>query len=57
MKDFSDFVTSLPTEKYNALKEEILSSREPSSITDAVPDITFKMTMKLLELYHEWLHN
>lgn len=57
MKSYQDFISTLSDEKCESITREILENREPAPITEAVPEISFKISLKLLELYHEWLHN
>lgn len=54
MKDFDSFLSSISTEDYNNIKSDVLSSREPVSLTDAIPEISYQIALRVLKLYHEW---
>lgn len=56
-KNFNDFVSKLTVEEYEAIRDEILQNREPDSLTYAIPEISFKIALKLLEKYHCWLND
>ena len=57
MKDFQEFISTLTPETYENIKKEIFEDREPASLTDSIPEISFKMSLKLLEMYHDWLND
>ncbi|MDU7031998.1 hypothetical protein [uncultured Robinsoniella sp.] len=57
MKDFKDFVQSITSEEYESMKDDIIKNRVPCSATEAIPEMSFKMCMKLLEKYHLWLND
>ncbi len=57
MKDFQDFLSTLSETDYQDMKNEIMLNRTPCSASDAIPEISYKMSLKLLEKYHNWLHN
>lgn len=56
MKDFNTFVSQITPDEYESMRDDILQNREPSSVTYAIPEISFKMALKLLEKYHNWLN-
>lgn len=57
MKCFQDFLAQMTPEAYESIKLEVLSNRTPTSLTDSIPDISFRIALKLLERYHEWLQD
>lgn len=57
MKQYQDFVSTISTETYEEIVKEIMESHEPASITKSIPEISFKISFKLLEMYHQWLHD
>ena len=57
MKDFKEFVEQITPEDYEAMRDDILNNRTPCSTTHAIPEISFKMALKLLEKYHAWLND
>ncbi|WP_156320693.1 MULTISPECIES: hypothetical protein [Clostridia] len=56
MKDFNDFISQITQDDYKAMCDDIINNREPCSVTYAIPEISFKMSLKLLEKYHAWLN-
>ena len=57
MKKYQDFLSQITPEVYEFIKQDVLSNRTPASLTDSIPEISFQITLKLLEHYHEWLQD
>lgn len=57
MKSFNEFVSKITNEEYETIRDDILQNREPGSLTNAIPEISFKIALKLLEKYHSWLND
>ena len=55
MKSFDEFTSQISHDDYEAIRKKIMENRQPCSVTDAIPEISFKMTLELLRKYHEWL--
>jgi len=55
MKDFNNFLQTLSSKEIQSIKDEVLSNREAKSATLAIADISFEISLKLLEKYHLWL--
>lgn len=56
MKNFDDFLKSLPADEIQNIKDDILLNREVKPANIATADISFLIALKLLEKYHNWLH-
>lgn len=57
MKNFEEFISLITPEEYESMRADIMENRTPCSSSYALPEISFIMSMKLLEKYHDWLQN
>lgn len=57
MKSFDDFLKTLTSDDIQAIKNDVLANREPQSTTFAIVDLSFAISLKLLEKYHLWLND
>ena len=56
MKSFEEFTSQLSQEKYETIRNKIMENHQPCSMTDAIPEISFKIALELLSEYHNWLN-
>lgn len=56
MKTFNDFLATLTSSDISKIKEDVLAKHESESTTDAIVNLSFEISLKLLEKYHNWLN-
>ena len=56
MKTFNDFLATLTASDISKIKEDVLAKHEPEPATDAIVNLSFEISLKLLEKYHNWLN-
>lgn len=57
MKSFEQFLSSLPQEEISKIKADVLATHTPEPATDAIVNLSFEISLKLLEKYHNWLND
>lgn len=57
MKSFENFISSLKPEDIEQIKADVLKNHTPESATNAIVNMSFEISLKLLEKYHNWLNN
>lgn len=57
MKSFEQFLDSLSQEEISRIKADVLASHTPEPATDTIVNLSFEISLKLLEKYHDWLNN
>lgn len=56
MKTFNDFLATLTPSDISKIKEDVLAKHEPEPATDAIVNLSFEISLKLIEKYHNWLN-
>lgn len=57
MKSFDNFISSLKPDEIEQIKADVLKNHVPESATNAIVNLSFEISLKLLERYHQWLND